>query len=108
LVVGRSGVAVAAVQPSHVALQAGERGPISLVVTVRDSLGNAVPGEAVALQPDLPDMGVAPEPRSTDSLGRVTFVIERAAIRHGGTLAIRVRGQQFGSVDVVRTQCPGA
>jgi len=103
LVVGPSGAAVAAVQPGHVELRAGERGPISLLVTVRDSLGNAVPGEAVALQPDLPDMGVAPEARSTDSLGRVTFVVERAAIRHGGKLAIRVRGQQIGAVDVVRT-----
>jgi len=103
LMVGPSGAAVAAVQPGRVELRAGERGPISLVVTVRDSLGNAVPGEVVALQPDLPDMGVAPEARSTDSLGRVTFVVERAAIRHGGKLAIRVRGQQFGSVDVVRT-----
>jgi len=103
LVVGPSGAAVAAVQPGHVELRAGERGPISLMVTVRDSLGNAVPGEAVALQPDLPDMGVAPEARSTDSLGRVTFVVERAAIRHGGKLAIRVRGQQIGAVDVVRT-----
>ncbi|HXL52572.1 MAG TPA: Ig-like domain-containing protein, partial [Gemmatimonadales bacterium] len=103
LMVGPSGVAVAAVQPGRVELRAGERGPISLLVTVRDSLGNAVPGETVALQPDSPDMGVAPEARSTDSLGRVTFVVERAAIRHGGKLAIRVRGQQFGSVDVVRT-----
>src|SRR4029077_17241989 len=102
-----SGVAVAAVQPGHVELRAGERGPISLVVTVRDSLGNAVAGEVVALQPDLPDMGVAPEPRSTDSLGRVTFLIERAAIRHSGTIAIRVRGQQFGSVDLVRTDVLG-
>ena len=103
LMVGPSGAAVAAVQPGRVELRAGERGPISLLVTVRDSLGNAVPGETVALQPDSPDMGVAPEARSTDSLGRVTFVVERAAIRHGGKLAIRVRGQQFGSVDVVRT-----
>ena len=103
LVVGPAGPAVAAVQPGHVELRAGERGAISLVVTVRDSLGNAVSGEAVALQPDVPDMGVAPEARSTDSLGRVTFIVERAAIRHAGKLAIRVRGQQFGSVDLVRT-----
>jgi hypothetical protein len=103
LVVSPSGPAVAAVQPGRVELRAGERGPIPLLVTVRDSLGNAVPGEAVALQPDNPDMGVAAEARSTDSLGRATFVIERAAVRHGGKLAIRVRGQPFGSVDVVRT-----
>jgi hypothetical protein len=103
LVVGPSGPAVAAVQPGRVELRAGERGPVPLLVTVRDSLGNAVPGEAVALQPDSPDMGVAAEARSTDSLGRATFVIERAAVRHSGKLAIRVRGQAFGSADVVRT-----
>ncbi len=103
LVVGPSGPAVAAVQPGRVELRAGERGPVSLLVMVRDSLGNAVPGEAVALQPDNPDMGVAAETRSTDSLGRATFVIERAAVRHNGKLAIRVRGQPLGSVDVVRT-----
>jgi hypothetical protein len=103
LVVGPSGPAVAAVQPGRVELRSGERGPIPLLVTVRDSLGNAVPGESVALQPDSPDMGVAAETRSTDSLGRATFVIERAAVRHGGTLAIRVRGQPFGSVNLVRT-----
>ena len=103
LVVGPSGPAVAAVQPGRVELRAGERGPVSVLVTVRDSLGNALPGETVALQPDNPDMGMAAEARSTDSLGRATFVIERAAVRHSGRLAIRVRGQPFGSVDVVRT-----
>ena len=103
LVVSPSGPAVAAAQPGRVELRAGERGPVSLVVTVRDSLGNAVPGEAVTLQPDTPDMGMAAEARSTDSLGRATFLIERAAVRHSGKLAIRVRGQSFGSVEVVRT-----
>jgi len=62
-----------------------------------------VSGEAIALQPDNPDMGVAAETRSTDSARRATFVIERAAVRHNGKLAIRVRGQALGSVDVVRT-----
>ncbi len=103
LVVGPAGPAVAAVQPGRVELRAGERGPIALLVTVRDSLGNAVPGEAVTLQPDSPDMGVTADARSTDSLGRATFVLERGVVRHGGKLAIRVRGQTFGSVDVVQT-----
>jgi len=103
LVVGPSGPAVAVVQPGRVELRAGERGPISLLVTVRDSLGNAVPGEVVALQPDTPDMGVSADARSTDSIGRAVFFIERAAVRHGGKLTIRARGQPLGSVDVVRT-----
>ena len=101
--VGPAGPVVAAVQPGHVEVRAGARGPISLLVTVRDSLGNAVPGEAVSLRPDGPDMGVATETRSTDSLGRAAFGIERAAVRRGGKLTIRVRGQPVGSVDVVRT-----
>ena len=103
VVVGPAGPVVAAVQPGHVEVRAGARGPISLLVTVRDSLGNAVPGEAVSLRPDGPDMGVATDTRSTDSLGRAAFGIERAAVRRGGKLTIRVRGQPLGSVDVVRT-----
>ena len=99
-----AGPVVAAVQPGRVELRAGERGPISLLVTVRDSLGNAVTDEAVSLRPDGPDMGVATENRSTDSLGRAAFAIERAAVRRGGKLTIRVRGQPVGSVDVVRTE----
>jgi len=103
VVVGSAVPAVAAVQPGRVDLRAGERGPISLLVTVRDSLGNPVPGEAVSLRPDGPDMGVATETRSTDSLGRAAFPIERAAVRRRGKLTIRVRGQPLASVDVVRT-----
>ena len=103
LVVSPTGPAVAAVQPDRVELRAGERGPISLLVTVRDSLGNAVPGEPVTLRPDSPDMGVVAEARSTDSLGRAAFIIERAAVHHEGKVTIRVRGQPFGSVDLVRT-----
>jgi len=103
LIVASAGPAVATVQPGRVDLRAGERGPIALLVAVRDSLGNAVPGEAVTLQPDNPDMGVVADVRSTDSLGRAMFVFERGAVRRGGRLAIRVRGQLFGTVDVVRT-----
>src|SRR5207247_412918 len=45
----------------------------------------------------------ATEARAADSLGRAAFGIERAAVRRGGKLTIRVRGQPLGSVDVVRT-----
>src|SRR5207302_10631286 len=38
-----------------------------------------------------------------ESLGRAALGIERAAVRRGGKLTIRVRGQPLGSVDVVRT-----
>ena len=103
VVVRPAGPAVATAQPGRVELGAGERGPISLLVTVRDSLGNAVPGEPITLQPDNSDMGIAAEARSTDSLGRAAFIIERAAVHHEGKLTIRVRGQPLASVDVVWT-----
>src|SRR2546429_8850530 len=57
VMVGPAGPGVAAVQPGHVEGGAGARGPISLLVTVRDSLGNAGPGGAGSLRPDRPAMG---------------------------------------------------
>jgi len=102
VIVSPAGPADVDVQPARVEVRAGERGPISLLVTVRDSSGHVVPGEPVALQADGPDMGVAVDGRTTDSLGRVVFAVERSTIRRAGKLAIRVRGQVFGSVDVVR------
>jgi hypothetical protein len=103
IVVGPGGPAVAAVEPGRVDVRGGERGPATIVVTVRDSLGNALTGEPVALQPDSPDLGVTADVRPTDSVGRATFVVERAAVRHGGRLTFRVRGQVMSVVDVVRT-----
>lgn len=94
--------AVVAVQPKSVEVRAGDRGLTSLVVAVRDSLGNAVSSELVALQPDSPDMGLTADARATDSLGRAVFVLDRAAVRHGGKLGLRVRGQLMGAVDVTR------
>lgn len=95
--------AAAEVQPARVELRAGERGPISLAVTVRDSLGNAVVGEPVGMQADGPDMGMPAESHATDSLGRALFVVERSGVRRTGTLTFRVRGQNLASVDVIRT-----
>src|SRR2546429_8018481 len=57
--VGPAGPVVAAVQPGHVGVRAGARGPISLLVTVRGSLGDAVPGGAVSVRAGGPDMGGA-------------------------------------------------
>ncbi len=47
-------------------------------------------------------MGVPAETRATDSSGRVTFVVERSAVRRTGTLTFRLRGRALASVDVVR------
>jgi hypothetical protein len=103
LVVGVAAPTAVEVQPARVDVRAGERGPLTLSVAVRDSTGNAVPGEPVVLQADGPEMGIAAATRLTDSLGHATFSVERAAVRRGGKLVIRVRGQALTSVDVTRT-----
>ncbi|TMI95055.1 MAG: hypothetical protein E6H01_14625 [Bacillati bacterium ANGP1] len=46
-----------------------EEGPFAVQVAVRDSFGNPVTHEPVELQPQSANMGVAPDTRSTDSLG---------------------------------------
>src|SRR5207244_705410 len=78
--------ATAEVRPARVEVRAGQRGPVSLVVAIRDSSGSPVSGEAVALQPDGPDLGVTAAARATDSLGRAVFVLDRSAVRRAGTL----------------------
>lgn len=103
LAVGIAAPSAVEVQPARVELRDGETGPLSLSVVVRDSLGNAVTGEVAVLQADEPDMGVAAETRVTDSLGHATFSVERAAVRQGGKLMVRVRGQPLAGVDVIRT-----
>ncbi len=102
IVVAAAPPAAADAQPARVELRTGERGPVSLAVAVRDSLGTAVAGEPVTIQADGPDMGVQVDSRATDSLGRAVFVVERSAVRRTGTLTFRVRGRMLASVDVIR------
>ena len=103
LAVGAAAPAAVEVQPGRFEVRGGERGAITVQVTVGDSLGNAVTGEPVVLQADGPDMGIAAATRVTDSLGHAAFSVERAGVRRGGRLLIRVRGQSLGGVDVIRT-----
>ena len=103
LVVGAAAPAAVDVQPARVELRGDERGALPVQVAVRDSLGNAVTGEPVVLQPDGPDMGIAAATRVTDSLGHAVFSVERAGVRRGGRLLIRLRGQSLGGVEVIRT-----
>jgi hypothetical protein len=102
LVVAAAAPATAEVQPARLELRTGERGTLPVQVTVRDSLGNVVAGEPVVIQADGVDMGIATETRTTDSLGRATFNVERAGVRRGGKLMVRTRGQLLGGVDVIR------
>ena len=80
-----------------------EEGPFAVQVAVRDSFGNPVTHEPVELQPQSANMGVAPDTRSTDSLGRTTFTIPSAALRRPGRIAVRVRGQLLGSIEAFLT-----
>ncbi|HXI63779.1 MAG TPA: Ig-like domain-containing protein [Gemmatimonadales bacterium] len=103
LAVGAAAPAALDVQPARVEVHVGERGAVPVQVTLRDSLGNAVAGEPVTLQADGPDLGLAAATRVTDSVGHAAFSVERAGVRRGGRLLIRVRGQSLGGVDVIRT-----
>lgn len=101
LVVSAGRPASAEVRPARVELSSSQEGPFALQVAVRDSFGNPVAGEPVQLRPDSSDMGIAAATRSTDSLGRVTFLVNGAAVRRTGTVAVRARGERLATFDVV-------
>ncbi|HYS21854.1 MAG TPA: Ig-like domain-containing protein [Gemmatimonadales bacterium] len=90
------------IQPSRLDL-GREEGPVAVQVAVRDSFGNPVTHEPVELKPQSADLGLAPDTRSTDSLGRATFTIPSAAVRRPGRIAVRVRGQLLGSIEAFLT-----
>jgi hypothetical protein len=73
-----------------------------LLVTVRDSFGNAVPNEPIELRPAAAAaIGFAPDTEASDSLGRASFVIRRAALRQPGQLEVRARGVTLATLDAV-------
>jgi hypothetical protein len=86
------------VQPPRIDLGRDE-GPFAVQVAVQDSFGNPVTHELVELQPQSAGMGLSPDTRSTDSLGRATFTIPSAMMRRPGRIAVRVRGQALGSIE---------
>ena len=86
------------IQPQRLDL-GREEGAVTVQVDVRDAFGNPVPDEPVELQPQSAQMGLPPDTRSTDSLGRTAFTIQASAVRHPGRIAVRVRGQALGLVE---------
>ncbi len=79
---------------------------LGVLVAVRDSFGNGVPQEPIELRPGSAAMGMVADTAATDSLGRVAFVVRRAALRQPGQLEVRARGATLASLDAVVTSPP--
>jgi hypothetical protein len=101
-VVVRPGRPVAAeVRPSLLELGSAQEGPFAVQVAVRDTFGNPVPNEPIELRPETADMGIAPDTRMTDSLGKVAFVVSGPAVQRPGKIAVRARGERLASLEAV-------
>ncbi|PYO84604.1 MAG: hypothetical protein DMD65_02650 [Gemmatimonadetes bacterium] len=98
LVVSPGPPATADVQPATFELGAGDT---TLVVALRDSVGNAVPHEPIELRPGASMGAPPPDTQATDSLGRVSFLVRRAQLRRPGQLEVRVRGTTLATVAAV-------
>jgi len=91
--------AIADVAPGRLSMDSADVGPMTVSVAVKDASGNAVRGEPVELRGVDGEMGVATVPAATDSLGRVSFVLEPRTIRRPGRIEIRVRGTQLAALE---------
>lgn len=91
---GRPGLLT--VQPDYIDFDGTGDTTATIVAVVRDSLGNRLPAEPVELTSGIG----SPLTALTDSLGRVTFLVTAAALRHGGPLQVRARGLPAASVEV--------
>jgi len=98
--VGPAQPTVAEFRPDRVTVTPGETGPLALVVALKDSFSNPIPAEALWLRPASAELGIPGQQRSTDSLGGASFVIDRAAVRHSGTLDLWARGRRIAALDV--------
>src|SRR6266704_3727543 len=102
LVVSPGPPATADVQPATFELGPGDT---TLVVALRDSVGNAVPHEPVELRPGA-SMDARADTQATDSLGRVNFLVRRAQLRRPGQLEVLVRGTTLATVAAVPAPPP--
>ncbi len=93
--------AVAQVQPPRLELGLPGQPAAGLVVAIRDSFGNGVPREPIELRAASAAMGLPADTQATDSLGRVSFAVRRAALREPGQLEVRARGTTLAALDVV-------
>src|SRR5207245_5326937 len=93
LVVSPGPPATADVQPATFELGPGDT---TLVVALRDSVGNAVPHEPIELRPGA-GMDARADTQATDSLGRVSFLVRRRQPRRPRQLEVRVAGATPGT-----------
>src|SRR6266581_4702379 len=87
-------------EPTQIMFDQGLDTLVPVAVTVRDSVGLPVTGEAVALRGGVEDMGFPSDQTVTDSLGRARFVVTRGQLRRGGMLQVWVRGTPRASLVV--------
>ena len=87
-------------EPTQIMFDQGLDTLAPVAVTVRDSVGLPVAGEAVALRGAVEDMGFPSDQAVTDSLGRARFVVTRGQLRRGGMLQVLVRGAPRSSLVV--------
>ena len=88
-------------EPREIVFDQGLDSIVTVAVTVRDSVGHAVPGEPVVLRGSSPDMGFRPDTVVTDSLGRARILLARGAVRRRGSLQVQVREKSMAAVDIV-------
>ena len=101
LVVRAGPPASASVEPREILFDQGLDSLVTVSVTVRDSVGHGVPGEAVVLRGSSPDMGFTPDTVVTDSGGRARILLARGAVRRRGALQVQVREKSMAAVDIV-------
>lgn len=87
-------------EPSQILFDPGLDTLVTVAVTVHDSVGLPVAGEAVTLRAAVEDMGFPSDQGVTDSLGRARFVVTRGEVHRGGALQAWVRGVSRSTVVV--------
>jgi len=104
--VGPAQPTVADLRPDRATVTPGETGPLALVVALKDSFSNPIAGETLELRPGSAELGIPGQQRATDSLGGASFLIDRAAVRHSGTLDVWARGRRIAALDVALADLP--
>ncbi|HET7789536.1 MAG TPA: Ig-like domain-containing protein [Gemmatimonadales bacterium] len=101
LVVSPGGAAGASVQPSRIDVHPGREEVRQVTVALRDSLGNPIGGETIALVPQSPVAGWRPTSAPTDPRGMARFSLSSAPFRANAVLEIVAGGRAVGTLPVV-------
>jgi hypothetical protein len=101
LVVRAGAAASASVEPREIMFEQATDSLVPVVVTVRDSVGHAVRGEAVVVRGMTSDMAFMPDTAVTDSAGRARIVVARSSMRRRGTLQVQVHDRPMATLDVL-------